>query len=134
MLPWRVKMPTQNLVWFLLWLMLIPKNVLTRVWCKFGSGKYLEKENVWCAKEKKMSSPNIFPLLLVCSSFPPRTKHFPSSSIFLHFPQERNYFEKEKIWRRKICGPRRKRRTEKERNKSFGEGKLMGTLTDDNSW
>ena len=34
--PWRVKMPTQNLLRLLLLLMLIMRNMLTTVWCRFG--------------------------------------------------------------------------------------------------
>ena len=37
MWPWRVKMPTQNLLRLLLLLMLILRNVLTTVWCRVGS-------------------------------------------------------------------------------------------------
>ena len=36
MWPWRVQMPTQNLLRLLLLLMLIMRNVLTTVWCRFG--------------------------------------------------------------------------------------------------
>ena len=35
MWPWRVKMPTQNMLMLLLMLML--RNVFTTVWCRFGS-------------------------------------------------------------------------------------------------
>ena len=34
---WRVKMPTQNLFRLLLLMMLMLRNVLTIVWCRFGS-------------------------------------------------------------------------------------------------
>ena len=37
MWPWRVRMPTQNLLRLLLFLMLMLRNVLTIVWCRFGS-------------------------------------------------------------------------------------------------
>ena len=37
--------------------------------------------------------------------------------------------KKENIWRRKIFGPWRKRRTEKGKEESFGEGKLIVTPT-----
>ena len=37
MWPWSVKMPTQNLLRLLLLLILMLRNVLTTVWCRFGS-------------------------------------------------------------------------------------------------
>ena len=50
----------------------------------------------------------------------------------IFFPEEKGeqYLKKENIWRGKIFGPRRRRRRmEKEREESFGEGKLMVTPT-----
>ena len=47
MWPLRVKMPTQNLLRFLLWPMLMLRNVLTIVWCRFG-GWSLVIKSIFC--------------------------------------------------------------------------------------
>ena len=43
--------------------------------------------------------------------------------------KEGKYLEEENILRREIFGPRRRRSTKKEKEGSFGEGKLMVTPT-----
>ena len=45
MWPWRVKMPTQNLLRLLLLPMLMLTNVLTTVWCRFGRWNLVKKLN-----------------------------------------------------------------------------------------
>ena len=47
MWPWRVKIPTQDLFRMLLLLMLMLRNVLTIVWCRFGSLSLVIKSNFW---------------------------------------------------------------------------------------
>ena len=53
MKPWRVKMLTQNLLRLLLLLMVMLRNVLTTVWCKFGSWSLVIKLNFCFEQEKK---------------------------------------------------------------------------------
>ena len=53
---WRVKMPTQNLLRLLLLLMLMPRYVLTIVWCRFRSWSLVIQSNFCLDFEHKVWS------------------------------------------------------------------------------
>ena len=55
MWPWHVKMTTQNLLRLLLLLMLMMRNVLTTVWCKFGRWSLVIKLSFCSDFEHKVS-------------------------------------------------------------------------------
>ena len=56
MWPWRVKMPTQDLLRLLLLLMLMLKYVLTTVWCRFGGWSLVVKLNLCSDFEHRVRS------------------------------------------------------------------------------
>ena len=56
MWPCCVKMPTKNLLRLLLLLMLMRRNVLTIVWCRFGSWSLVRKSNFCLDFERKIWS------------------------------------------------------------------------------
>ena len=56
MWPWRVKMPTQNLLRLLLLVMLMLKDMLTTIWCRCGSWSLVIKLNFCSDFEHKVWS------------------------------------------------------------------------------